>query len=105
MDDSSATETGDNMSNTIELLETIGKDASLRHASGEGLAQALSGRQASEWLLRAARSGDSGQLTQEFGHRDMKTPNNVNQRPVPGDDEDVEQQDDGDQDGSEATEQ
>ena len=92
------------MSNTIELLEAIGKDASLRHASREGQAQALSGRQASEWLLRAARSGDSGQLTPELGHRDTKANNHVNQAPCHRDDDvDHEQQDD-DQDSSEVKE-
>lgn len=92
------------MSNTIELLEAIGRNASLRHASGEDLVQALNGWQASEPLLRAARSGDSGELTQEFGYRDMKNPNNVNQRSAP-DDEDVEPQEDSHPDDSEATEQ
>jgi hypothetical protein len=65
------------MSNTIELLEAIGKDASLRHASGEDLSQALSGLQASEGLKRAAISGDDGPLEKELGHRDIKSPNHV----------------------------
>ncbi len=42
------------MTNTIELLETIGRDASLRHASGEDLSQAIIGLQASEALKLAA---------------------------------------------------
>ncbi|MCW8808682.1 MAG: hypothetical protein OQK79_11290 [Rhodanobacter sp.] len=92
------------MSNTIELLETIGKDASLRYASGESLAQMLSGRLASECLLSAARSGDRGQLTQEFGQRDIKTSHSANQEPVPADDDDLGQQDDDGRDGSEVTE-
>lgn len=55
------------MTNTIELLETIGLDASLRHASGEDLAQALTRLLASERLKQAAISGDSDCLTQELG--------------------------------------
>lgn len=66
------------MTNTIELLEAIGRDASLRHASGEDLSRALSGLQASEGLKRAAISGDDSYLAQELGHRDVKTTNNVN---------------------------
>ena len=89
------------MSNTIELLEAIGKDASLRHASRDDLAQSLTGMHASEWLLRAARSGDSGQLTPELGHRDIKANNHVNQAPCHQDDD--EQQDD-DLDDSEVKE-
>lgn len=95
------------MSNTIELLEAIGKDASLRHASGESLGHALSGMQASELLLRAARSGDSSQLTPELGHRDIKANNHVNQAPChpdDHDDDDNHEQQNGDQDGSEVKE-
>ncbi|MFC5524325.1 hypothetical protein ACFPPA_01085 [Rhodanobacter ginsengisoli] len=76
------------MSNTIELLEVIGKDASLRHASGEDLSQALSGLQASEGLKRAAISGDDGPLVKELGHRDIKGPNHVNQNHGPCHDDD-----------------
>lgn len=66
------------MANTIELLETIGRDASLRHASGESLSQALTGLQASEALKQAAISGDDGHLLKELGHRPIKDPNHVN---------------------------
>lgn len=59
------------MSNTIELLETIGSDASLRHASGDELARTLAGMHASEGLQRAATSGDSTLLEKELGHRNM----------------------------------
>ncbi len=71
------TKLGDNMSNTIELLEAIGRDASLRHASGESLSQILTGLQASEALKQAAISGDDSHLTKELGHRDIKNPNHV----------------------------
>jgi hypothetical protein len=66
------------MTNTIELLEAIGRDASLRHASGAELAQTLIGLQASEGLKQAAISGDDGHLVRELGHRDVKTTNSVN---------------------------
>ncbi|TAL82335.1 MAG: hypothetical protein EPN74_17215 [Rhodanobacter sp.] len=71
------------MTNTIELLETIGRDASLRHASGEDLSQAIIGLQASEALKLAAISGDDGHLAKELGHRDVKTPNHVSQNHAP----------------------
>jgi hypothetical protein len=56
------------MSNTIELLERIGQDASLRHASRESLAQALNALNASEGLKVAAASGDKSRLGEELGH-------------------------------------
>lgn len=65
------------MTNSIELLETIGRDASLRHASAEALSQALTGLQASEALRQAAISGDDSHLAEELGHRDIKSPNHV----------------------------
>ncbi|MFA6229818.1 MAG: hypothetical protein WC617_06535 [Rhodanobacter sp.] len=86
------------MSNTIELLETIGRDASLRHASGEDLSQALTGLQASEALKQAAISGDDGPLVKELGHRDIKGPNHVNNNVGGGHDGDHDH--DHDHDGS-----
>nr|WP_063570800.1 hypothetical protein [Luteibacter rhizovicinus] len=56
------------MSDTIELLEAIGRDASLRHASSEDLTSALRQAQASEALTSAVSSGDRAPLAQEFGH-------------------------------------
>lgn len=67
---------GKSMSNTIELLETIGSDASLRHASGQDLARALAGMHATETLQQAAAVGDSALLEQELGHRSMAPLNN-----------------------------
>ncbi len=94
------------MSNTIDLLETIGRNASLRHASGEELSQALSGLQASEALKQAAISGDVGHLVTELGHRDVKTPNHVNNNLGGGHDDDDhdgnhQPDDDGDDKGAE----
>ncbi|WP_426663791.1 hypothetical protein [Rhodanobacter aciditrophus] len=56
------------MSNTIELLERIGQDASLRHSSRENLTQALNALNASEGLKLAASSGDKSRLGEELGH-------------------------------------
>ncbi len=67
------------MTNTIELLETIGRDASLRHASGEDLASALTRLFASERLKQAAISGDSNCLIQELGRGMPITSHAVNQ--------------------------
>lgn len=76
------------MSNTIELLETIGRNASLRHASGDDLAQNLIGMQASPELLQAATSGDSTYLEKELGHRNMKSTKNPTQGGYEEDDDD-----------------
>lgn len=55
------------MTNSIELLETIGGDASLRHAAAHELERALSDRQPSHDLLRAAESGERSSLARELG--------------------------------------
>lgn len=65
------------MSDTIELLEAIGRDASLRHASAQSLAQALAGMDANAGLKLAAASGDRSHLVQEFGNKS----NTLNQNP------------------------
>jgi len=70
------------MSNTIELLERIGQDASLRHASQESLVQALSALDASEGLKVAAASGDKTRLGDELGHNHQ--PMRVNHNPDNG---------------------
>jgi hypothetical protein len=62
------------MSNTIELLEAIGNDASLRHAPGHELAGLLQQLGASEALMAAASSGDSAVLYAELGHMPMQQP-------------------------------
>lgn len=85
------------MTDTIELLESIGKNASLRHAPVEHLARALAGLDASENLRRAAASGDRGILTQELGYRALETPHTVNQT-APEEEEFEPNQNDGDDD-------
>lgn len=62
------------MSDTIELLEAIGSDASLRHASVEELTSRLKQAQASEALTAAAATGDSSLLVPELGHQPMNPP-------------------------------
>ena len=56
------------MTDTIELLEAIGRDASLRHASSGELTRILRESTASEALTTAVASGDSSALAAEFGH-------------------------------------
>lgn len=65
------------MSNTIDLLESIGTDASLRHASGSDMEKMLETMQATDELKRAARTGNPEPLKQELGDKSM----NVNQNP------------------------
>src|SRR3546814_20233048 len=79
-------ETGENMSDTIELLETIGQNAALRHASADELAPMLEQAKASETLKSAVASGDSSLLTEEFGHKPNKTPQISN---TPGHEEEI----------------
>lgn len=73
------------MSDTIELLETIGQNAALRHASADELAPMLEQAKASETLKSAVAAGDSSLLTEEFGHKPNKTPQISN---TPGHEED-----------------
>jgi hypothetical protein len=60
------------MSNTIELLETIGKSASLRYASAEQLLHSLDQVNAPEELKGAVSSGDSSFLFREQGQKAMR---------------------------------
>ena len=52
---------------TIQLLEAIGRDAWLYHATPEGLLQALIDAKASHGLQHAASTGDASQLRGELG--------------------------------------
>lgn len=60
------------MPDTIDLLESIGKNAALRHASAEELAEVLSEANASEALLAAVKQGDSSLLSAELGHHPLR---------------------------------
>lgn len=80
------------MSDTIELLDAIGRDASLRHASAAELAGVLEQVQASTSLKAAVALGDSTQLSWEFGGKPTDPP--PTQQCPPGE-EDDEQEDEG----------
>ncbi|MGO4702672.1 hypothetical protein [Dyella sp. 2RAB6] len=58
---------------TIDLLEAIGSDASLRHMPGDELARKLEA-QASEALKTAAASGDNAALVVELGAQKSEPP-------------------------------
>ncbi|MGB5939157.1 MAG: hypothetical protein WBG81_06990 [Rhodanobacter sp.] len=80
------------MSDTIELLEAIGQNAALRHASADKLAPMLEQAEASVALQAAVAAGDSSLLSGEFGHKLNQVPQITN---IPGHEED-EPDDDGD---------
>ena len=66
------------MSDTIELLEAIGTNAALRHASSEELVLVLAQEDASDALKAAVISGgDSSLLSAELGHKPMQVPQDV----------------------------
>jgi hypothetical protein len=62
------------MLDTIEILEAIGSDASLRYASTVELTAVLEQAKASDALTAAAATGNTSHLDQEFGHRKMFQP-------------------------------
>jgi hypothetical protein len=73
------------MSDTIDLLEAIGQDATLRHASAAELVPILEQAKASEALKSAVAAGDSSLLSEEFGHQPNRSPQIAN---APGHEED-----------------
>lgn len=62
------------MTDTIELLEAIGQNASLRHASSQALTAALEDAKASQALTTAISTGDTSHLSREFGDIDLFPP-------------------------------
>ncbi len=62
------------MSDTIELLDAIGCDASLRHASAAELAGVLERVQASTYLKEAVAAGDIAGLSRELGGKPADPP-------------------------------
>ncbi|MET0936787.1 MAG: hypothetical protein ABWX83_12385 [Luteibacter sp.] len=82
------------MRDTIDMLEAIGSDASLRHASAEALTRVLEEARASEGLAAAVTSGTSTALLAELGHKPMYSPQ-VSQ--VPGHDEEEPADEEADQ--------
>lgn len=73
------------MSDTIELLNAIGRDAALRHAPVEGLAPFLEQAKASAALKAAVAAGDSSLLFEELGCKPNHSPQITN---APGHEED-----------------
>ncbi|MEO8999303.1 MAG: hypothetical protein ABI227_08400 [Rhodanobacter sp.] len=82
------------MADTIELLEIIGRDASLRHASAEELTKVLEQSQASEALTAAVASNDRMRLSEELGHKQMEPPQSTQ---GPWHEEEEQEEDDGDE--------
>ncbi|APG03889.1 hypothetical protein BJI69_08205 [Luteibacter rhizovicinus DSM 16549] len=62
------------MLDTLEMLEAIGSDASLRYASTVELTTVLERGKASEAFTAAVASGDASRLDEEFGYRKMYQP-------------------------------
>jgi hypothetical protein len=62
------------MTDTIEMLEAIGRDATLRYASTDVLMGALEQAQASDALKEAAASGDRVLLSKELGNKPLVPP-------------------------------
>lgn len=62
------------MPDTIELLEAIGRDASLRRAPADELEARLAQANASAALKAAAASGDASLLLAELGQKPMYAP-------------------------------
>jgi hypothetical protein len=90
------------MRDTVELLEAIGRDASLRRASPDELARALEAEGASPGILEMAIHGDSSALTAELGlkhmhveHQSQTGGHEEEEHDKPGDDDD--HGDDGDE--------
>lgn len=74
------------MRDTIELLEAIGRDASLRHATADELAAVLAQAGASASLTAAVAANDRTLLAGEFGEREMFSPQ-ISQSPGCEDDD------------------
>jgi hypothetical protein len=92
------------MSDSIDLLEAVGRDASLRRLPPDELAQRLKAAGASAVLASAAEQRDGSVLCAEFGSRVLVGPNHGNDSfhdnpdeleiPAPGGVEDDEEADD-----------
>ncbi|NUO71890.1 MAG: hypothetical protein HOQ10_04135 [Frateuria sp.] len=82
------------MADAIEMLETIGRSASLRHASAEELTHILERELAPEALVAAVTQEDSSLLHAMLGSRlnqvpqVVQTPGREEEEPEPEDEED-----------------
>ena len=88
------------MADTIELLESIGRNASLRHASASDLGKMLDDMQASDELKRSASSGNLEHLKMELGDKSM-TVNHSTNGSCEEDEEEGNSKPDQDDDGNE----
>lgn len=87
------------MRDTVELLESIGRDAHLRHASPEELAKALEAAGASAGVIALAANGDGSLLTEELGLVKLHTEHMTQTGGFEGDEEPTDDPDhDDDQD-------
>lgn len=80
------------MSDAIELLDAIGRDASLYRASPQELGKKLEQADASEGLKAAVASGDISRLFAELGQKPMYAPQisqtaHEEEEPAPAEDE------------------
>ncbi|MEW5836037.1 MAG: hypothetical protein AB1832_13330 [Pseudomonadota bacterium] len=66
------------MTDTIDLLDTIGQDATLRHASQDDLVQALEHAGASAALKEAAAKAEKAPLRVELGPSGNEPPQVIN---------------------------
>ncbi|GEM_PF-5941198 len=71
------------MSDTLDLLDTIGRTASLRHASTRELERTLAGMHASQALRQSVLSGETGHLKRELGPKDSQVITNPPPPPPP----------------------
>ncbi|MDQ7995593.1 MAG: hypothetical protein AAGC76_07045 [Luteibacter sp.] len=76
------------MHDTIDLLEAIGSNAALRHASPEELASLLEENDASQGLRDFSVSGDDTALTKELGLTKMHGEHHSQTGAHEGDDDD-----------------
>jgi len=79
------------MKDTIDLLEAIGSNASLRHAPADEMARLLEQGQASPALVAAAASSDRSMLSAEFGQQSNLSPQS-NQMPAREEEEPLEEE-------------
>lgn len=86
------------MTDTIDLLEAIGRDASLRHATAAELKAILERADAPEVLTTAVASGDGSTLAAALGYAPMQA-TQITQNPW----DEQEEEDDPDDDEADAS--
>jgi hypothetical protein len=84
------------MIDTIDMLEAIGQDASLRYASGDDLVKDPAMAEASDALRAAVSTGDGSGLSAELGLRVMQA-TQVSQHPGREDEDEEPDQEEGDE--------